>query len=154
MQRDVTAALDGALGGGIGTVGMSALMLAAGKMGLMGEQPPDKIAGTALDAIGAHARDEKAQDALATLLHFAFGVGCGTIFAAIHRRLPFRLPAALHGVIFASLVWAASYEGWVPALGILPPASRDDPGRTRVMFLSHVIYGALLGTVVGRRTED
>ena len=77
MQRDVKAILDGALGGVVGTAGMSGLMLAAGKAGLIGEQPPDKIAGAALDAAGVRARDEEEQDAAATLLHFSFGVGCG-----------------------------------------------------------------------------
>lgn len=151
MQRDVKAMLDGALGGGIGTVAMSAVMLAAGESGLMGEHPPDKIAGAALDAVGIHERDEETQDALAALLHFGFGVGTGALFGLLHRRLPFRVNAALHGVIFGSLVWAVSYQGWVPALGIMPPASDDRPDRPRVMLVAHWVYGAVLGIVVARR---
>ncbi len=151
MQRDLRAALDGALGGVVATVGMSAFMLAAGKAGLMGEQPPDKIAGAALDAAGVHARDEEEQDALATLLHFGFGTSCGVLFGVVHRRLPFRFPAAMHGMFYAFLIWMASYQGWIPALGIMPPASRDHPTRPRTMIVAHLIYGALLGTVVARR---
>jgi ribose/xylose/arabinose/galactoside ABC-type transport system permease subunit len=152
MQRDVKAMLDGAVGGVVGTAGMSAFMLAAGKMGLMGEQPPDKIAGAALDAAGIHAREEEAQDALATLLHFGFGIGCGALFGVLHRRLPLRVPAAPHGMFFAFLIWATSYQGWIPALGIMPPAHRDHPRRPLAMILAHFIYGALLGTVVARRS--
>jgi hypothetical protein len=154
MQRDVKAILDGALGGAVGTVGMSGLMLAAGKTGLMGEQPPDKIAGAALDTAGVHARDEKEQDAAATLLHFGFGIGCGALFGLLHRRLPFHVPGALHGMFFAIVVWAASYQGWIPALGIMPPASKDRPDRQRVMFVAHLLYGALLGIVVERRSPE
>lgn len=154
MQRDVQAILDGALGGAVGTVGMSGLMLAADKAGLMGEHPPDKIAGAALDAIGVHDRDEETQDAVAVVLHLGFGMGCGAIFGVLHRRLPFRVPAVLHGMLFASLIWATSYEGWVPALGIMPPASRDRPDRPRVMFAVHLVYGALLGAVVAHRNES
>ncbi len=151
MQRDVKAVLDGALGGVVGTAGMSVFMLAAGKAGLMGEQPPDKIAGAALDAVGVHEPDEKTQDAMATVLHFGFGIGCGTLFGVLHRRLPFRVPAALHGVVFALLIWATSYQGWIPGLNIMPPASEDRSDRPRIMLLVHLVYGALLGTVVARR---
>jgi hypothetical protein len=151
MQRDVRAIFDGALGGAVGTVGMSSLMLAAGKAGLMGEHPPDKIAGAALDAAGVHARDEEAQDAAAMLLHFGFGIGSGALFGLLHRRLPFRVPGALHGMLFACIIWATSYQGWIPALGIMPPASEDRPDRPRIMLLAHLIYGALLGTLVERR---
>ena len=151
MQRDARAIMDGALGGVIGTAGMSAFMLAAGKAGLMVEQPPDAIAGAALDAAGVEMRDEEQQDALATLLHFGFGTSCGALFGVLHRRLPFRVPAALHGMVYAFLIWATSYQGWIPALGIMPPASRDHPRRPLTMIIAHFIYGALLGTVVARR---
>src|SRR6478672_4386823 len=119
VQRDLRAILDGALGGAVGTVGMSGVMLAADKAGLMGEHPPDKIAGAVLDAAGVHNRDEEEQDALATILHFGFGVTCGALFALLYRRLPFRLPAPIEGMLFASFVWLTSSEGWVPALGIM-----------------------------------
>jgi hypothetical protein len=148
VQRDMKAIVDGVLGGTVGTIGMSGLMLAAGKMGLMGEQPPDKIAGAALDTAGVHGRDEEEQDAAATLLHFGFGIGCGALFGLLHRRLPFRVPGALHGMLFAAIIWAISYQGWIPALGIMPPASEDHPDRPRVMFLAHLLYGALLGSIV------
>ena len=153
MQRDMQAILDGAAAGAIGTAGMSAWMLAAGRLGIMGEQPPDKIAGAALDAAGAHGRNEETQDALASALHFAFGIGSGALFAALHRRLPFKVPAAFHGMLFGCLVWVTSYQGWLPALGIMPPASRDRPGRQPAMFVAHLIYGALLGAAVGRRGQ-
>lgn len=154
MQRDVKAILDGALGGGIGTVAMSAVMLAAGESGLMGEHPPDKIAGTVLDAVGIHDPDEQVQDAVAVALHFGFGIGTGALFGLLHRRLPFRIPAASHGVVFGTLVWAVSYQGWVPALGIMPPASDDRPDRPKVMLIAHLVYGALLGMMVARRGDD
>jgi hypothetical protein len=154
MQRDVKAVLDGAFGGVLGTAGMSGLMLAAGKAGLMGEHPPDKIAGAALDAVGIHEPDEEAQDAVASVLHLGFGMGCGALFGLLHRCLPFRVHGALHGMFFASIIWATSYQGWLPALGIMPPASEDHPDRPRVMFVAHLIYGALLGTIVERRNPE
>jgi len=151
MQRDVKAILDGVMGGGIATVGMSALMLVAREAGLMGEQPPEKITAMALDAVEIEDPDEATQDVLASLLHF--GIGTGALFAVLHCRLPFRVPAAVHGVVFGSLVWLLSYQGWVPALGIMPSASRDRPDRPRVMLVAHRVYGAILGTIVACRDD-
>ncbi len=149
MQRDVKAILDGAFAGAVGTATMSAVMLAAGESGLMGEQPPDKIAGALLEAVGTHDSDEQEQGAVAAALHFGFGIGMGALFELLHRRLPQWIPGALHGVFFGTLVWAASYQGWVPALGIMPPASDDRPDRPRVMLIAHWVYGATLGVLVG-----
>ena len=149
MQRDLQALRDGAVGGIVGTVTMSAVMLVSEKTGLMPRQPPEDIAAAALDAVGVSERDEKTDEALAVLAHFGFGAAGGAIFGLLHRRLRLPIPAAVHGVVFGSLVWAASYKGWIPALSILPPPERDQPGRPATMLLAHWVYGATLGAVVG-----
>lgn len=151
MQRDVRAMLDGTVGGGVGTVAMSGVMLAARGAGLTGELPPERITAAALEAGGLPARDERLRHLLAAATHLAFGGGAGALFGILHRRLRPPVPPALHGAVFATLVWAVSYRGWVPALGILPPAERDRPDRTVTMVLAHWVYGAVLGAVVARR---
>lgn len=153
MQRDLKAALDGALAGGIATLAMSLVMLASEKVGGMDRHPPDEIAGAALDAVGLPDASEKETDALAMALHLAFGIGMGGLFGLLHRRLRPPVPPALHGLIFGSLVWAVSYKGWVPALRIMPPPERDLPGRPETMLLAHWVYGGILGTMVGRHDE-
>ena len=88
-------------------------------------------------------------------IFFAFGIGIGGVFGVMHRGI--RVHPVLGGIIFATLVWATSYQGWVPALGIMPPASRDEPGRPMTMVLAHWVYGAILGAVLqwcDRRAED
>ena len=149
MQRDIKALGDGAIGGLTGTATMSAVMLLGEKTGLMPQQPPDDIAGAALDAVGITAPSEKAQDALAVLAHFGFGAVCEAGFGLLHRRLSLSVPAAVQGVLFGGLVWAPSYKGWIPALHILPPPERDKPGRPVTMLLAHAVYGATLGAIVG-----
>lgn len=151
MQRDLEALMDGAVGGGLGTVTMSAVMVAAEKAGLMGSHPPELITAAALDATGVRDISEGAQDALSVLTHFGFGMGAGALFGALHRRLRLPIHPAVHGVIFGTLVWAVSYKGWVPALGIMPPPERDWPGRPVAMLLAHWVYGWTLGALVGRR---
>ena len=154
MQRDLQALRDGAIGGIIGTATMSAVMLVGEKTGLLPRQPPEDIAEAALDAAGMTGRSPAAQDALAMLAHFGFGAASGAVFALLHRRLRLPIPAAVHGAVFGSLVWAVSYQGWIPALGILPPPERDQPGRPATMLLAHWVYGATLGAVVGAVVGD
>lgn len=153
MQRDVKALCDGAVGGLAGTAVMSACMVAAEKAGFIDRHPPEEIADAVLDAIGVPDSHEKTEDALAVFLHFAFGIGTGSVFAVLHRRLRLPISPILHGVIFGSLVWFGSYKGWVPRLGIMPPPERDLPGRPQTMLLVHWVYGGILGAVVGRRDK-
>ena len=153
MQRDMKAALDGAVAGGVATLAMSLVMLASEQLGGMDRHPPDEIAEAALDAVGATEAGEHATDAVAVGLHLVFGVMAGGLFGVLHRRLRPPVPAALHGMVFGSLVWAVSYKGWVPALGIMPPPERDLPGRPETMLLAHWVYGGILGTLVGRSDE-
>ncbi len=153
MQRDLRAVADGALGGGAGTVAMSALMLAARRAGLTGQLPPERITAAALEGAGleAGARDERALDLLTVGAHLGFGAGVGALFGVLRRRLRPPGAAPLQGIVFGALVWLVSYRGWVPALGILPPPERDRPGRPATMILAHLVFGAVLGLVVERR---
>ena len=150
MQHDVRALVDGTMGGCLGTIAMSLVMVAAQKLGALGGQPPAHIAGAGLDALGVR-RTGTQQAVLAVVLHVVFGSTAGALFGLLSRRLRAPLGPARQGVIFATVVWATSYKGWIPALGILPPPERDRPGRPQVMVLAHWLYGAILGAVVGYR---
>ncbi len=151
LPHDLQALAVGGLAGGVATVPMSLVMVAAEKVGLMGHHPPDLIMEAALDAGGLSRHKEKTRDALAVTLHLVFGIGAGALFGVLERRLRAPLGPVLHGVIFGSLVWTLSYLGWVPALGIMPSAEHDRVGRPVTMVLAHWVYGAILGTLVGRR---
>ena len=138
-------ALSGLVAGAVATVPMSAVMLVAERLGAMGAQPPEQVTSEALGAAGADDVSEGERHSVASLAHLAFGAGGGAAFAVLHRRLRLPVPLLAQGIAFGLAVWAASYQGWIPALGILPPASDDRPGRRRAMFAAHVVYGAVLG---------
>jgi hypothetical protein len=129
--------------GAVATVPMSVVMLAFRRP--MGEQPPDAITKRAAHAVGAAPTEEQA-DALAVVAHLGFGAATGALYALAPRVGP----PVLRGVATALGVWAVSYQGWVPALGILPKASEDRPARPAVMVAAHVVYGAVLGTLEER----
>ncbi len=140
-----TALVRGAAAGAVATAAMSALMLAAGRTGRMGRQPPEAIVRQA-GALAASEPRGRLADALAVAAHLGFGAGTGAAYALLPRS---RRPV-LRGVAVAQAVWAVSYAGWVPVLGALPPAHRDRPTRQAVMVAAHVVYGAVLGALDDR----
>lgn len=144
MSEGVRAAVRGALAGAAATVAMSAVMALAQKAGLLGRMPPKKITEAALGALGLHP-PEPAVDAAAVATHLGFGATMGALYGWARRHVPRVLPPALEGATFGTAVWAASYMGWVPALGIMPTPAHDRRGRPTSMVLAHWVYGAALG---------
>jgi len=140
--------LRGAAAGAVATAPMSALMMGAKRLDLMGGMPPEKITSRLLGRAGIHP-SETHQDALATVFHFGFGTAAGAVFGAIApQRLIARLPL---GMAYGTAIWGVSYMGWVPAFGIMPPAGRDRRDRQMVMLAGHLVYGTALALLVGRR---
>jgi uncharacterized membrane protein YagU involved in acid resistance len=126
-------------------------MLGAKRAGFVGGMPPEKITAKMLDRAGiGHSGAQ--QDALATLLHFGFGATAGAMFGVVAPRpLLVRVPA---GLTYGAAIWGVSYMGWVPALGIMPPAERDRRDRQAVMLAAHLIYGSALAILVGTRVHE
>ncbi|HZS86522.1 MAG TPA: DUF6789 family protein [Chloroflexota bacterium] len=144
---------EGAGAGVVATLAMTAVTVGAQAAGLLSRQPPARITAAFLDALGVRQRPDILQRALTTALHLGFGASVGAVFGLLHRSLRPPLAPALQGAIYGVLVWAASYAGWIPALGILPPPTRDRPGRPITMVLAHAVYGVTLGMIVGRRAR-
>lgn len=154
------ALLFGAGAGVAATLAMSGVMLMAQRAGLLGRSPPRHIVERALGRL--HVRRELApwhRQVITALAHLGFGASQGALYAVLHQQWGSRLgpqssglgaPSAATGVPFALVVWAASYAGWIPALGILPPPSKDRPGRPTAMILAHVVYGAALASTLRR----
>src|SRR5688572_4402964 len=112
LARDLAR---GAAGGVAATVAMSALMLGAQQVTWMGRQPPKRITESALRAVGLRGSNEETRNLASVASHLVFGVGNGALFSVARPRLRLPGPAVLQGVLFALGVYAASYQGWVPA---------------------------------------
>ena len=67
--------------------------------------------------------------------------------------VPFRFQDPGTGTVFGAVVWLAGYEGWLPAMDILPPAHKDRPGRAANVFIAHLVYGWTLGWAARRFRE-
>ena len=84
--------------------------------------------------------------------HFGYGAACGALYGALAANR--RVPHVAAGVGFGLAVWAGSYLGWLPAAGILRPATEHPPRRTALMIAAHVVWGATTGFVVNALSEE
>lgn len=80
--------------------------------------------------------------------HFGFGAGSGVVFAILRRRVGPAHTSMSIGVSYGLAVYAVSYAGILPALGILPRPARDDHARQAAVIGAHVAFGAVLGRLV------
>ncbi|RPI92682.1 MAG: DUF1440 domain-containing protein [Chloroflexi bacterium] len=75
--------------------------------------------------------------------HFGYGALFGSIYAPLSERLP--MHSSLKGGFAGLAVWVGSYLGWLPAVGILSPATRHPWRRNLLMILAHLVWGVTLG---------
>jgi hypothetical protein len=87
--------------------------------------------------------------AFTTVSHVGYGAAMGAVFAGIRAAAPGigrrASSSVAAGVAFGLGVWAGSYAGWLPALGIVPPPRRQPEGFNRQLVVSHVCFGGALG---------
>src|SRR5688572_21597562 len=70
--------------------------------------------------LGGVMDDPEARLAATTVAHFGYGAAAGALFPPLLGWLP--IPSVLAGLLYGFAVWAGSYLGLVPALGLLSPA--------------------------------
>jgi hypothetical protein len=82
---------------------------------------------------------ERAVRQLTTLSHFGYGAAAGAVFTSL---APGR--GLVAGMAYGTGVWAASYLGWIPAVGILKIAALHPRERNALMIAAHLVWGAVL----------
>jgi hypothetical protein len=143
---DVRRAVAGGLAGTAATLAMSAWQAAGQLTGPYGEQPPKRLVRAMAHKLGKPARRHGPVTwPVTAAAHLGFGAACGAAYAMVLPR-----STVVRGTSFGLGVWAVSYAGWIPAMGVLPPPHRDNPRRVWTMLVGHVIYGSVLGALVDR----
>jgi hypothetical protein len=144
--------LIGAVAGAAATVPQSAVMWGARRLGyFQGKAPPEQVSeGTLGRLVDLDELSDEQQEALKLAQHFAFGASCGAAFGLLTGVVR---PTVAAGVIVALAIWRLSYDGWIPALGIMPPPERDEQGRQGALIAAHVAYGLALGLLVDKMTS-
>ena len=79
--------------------------------------------------------DETAR-AITIAAHFAYGAACGALLAAADPRA-----GRASGALAGTAIWLGSYMGWIPAIGLLKPATAHPLRRNALMISVHVVWG-------------
>ncbi|MDQ6886224.1 MAG: hypothetical protein M3068_02905 [Gemmatimonadota bacterium] len=107
MSEYLCAALGGAAAAAIATLPMSAVMLTADKVGLIGTQPPELVVEKSLAAAGAEP-SEPVKTTTAVTVHFGFGAAAGAPFGVIYSRMTPQGPPIARGIGYGLAVYTAS----------------------------------------------
>jgi hypothetical protein len=148
VDRRVRASevLAGALAGVFGTAAMTMLM----NPGPVGRLPPGwrpaefvpkqiiEWMERTLGAPGVLSEDQEGLAAAAA--HLGYGASMGALYGLVLGRRR-RIPAPLAGALWGGLVWAAGYEGWLPAVGVRPATTEHPPREWPVPIANHLLYG-------------
>lgn len=108
--------------------------------------PPERVARGIERKVGVKPEPETKKHAAFTYgSHFAFGAVAGGLYSALVPRP--EKAAIPKGIGFGLGVWAVSYLGWLPALRILPFPNRSSKQHIASQIISHVVWGAALGSL-------
>lgn len=111
--------------------------------------PPEKITGEFAKAVDLEsAQTEPARTVATALAHLSYGAAAGFLYSGILGAAD-RNTAA--GITYGLAVWAGSYFGLMPALGLHEPATRHPRRRNAMMAAAHVVWGASMATALRAR---
>lgn len=142
--------LQGSLAGFVATVPMSVFMLATKRFLPKRHQyalPPEIITEELAQRMHVRWHMNKLQVEAATLVsHFGYGTAMGLLYGALEKKIPILSP--VKGILFGLLVWAASYLGLLPLIGMSESGQREPGKRNLMMIAAHVVWGVTLGLAV------
>jgi uncharacterized membrane protein YagU involved in acid resistance len=149
--------LRGSLAGLIATVPMSLVMRVSERLIPIhnkGHLPPRQITESMLSKLGVrHHLDRNERRAAASIAHYGFGATAGALLGELAAR-PSTIPKPVVGAVVGSLVWAASYMGWLPLANVRRSAAEEPLERNVQMILAHVVWGAVAGTLLDAMEEQ
>jgi hypothetical protein len=146
VQSAVQRAGHGAVAGAMGAACMTALRMAAHRVGLIEKQVPQVVEEWLVQRSGhAPPGGPAGHQAANQLLHLGYGATWAAAFALTSRGRT-RAPL-LRGALFGAAQWALGFFVLMPALGVTRPAWRQRTRENAVNLASHVLYGAVTALV-------
>jgi uncharacterized membrane protein YagU involved in acid resistance len=136
----------GAVAGFVGTMAMTAAMRRLHRRLPEKERyplTPRELVDSGSEQLGVPLANETAKD-VTTITHFVYGAAMGAVVAALNPD-----PGKRGGALAGTAVWLASYMGWIPAVGMLEPATRHPARRNALMIGAHLVWG--MSTAVALR---
>ena len=147
IQTAQTPLLQGAIAGFIATVPMTVFMLTTQRFLPKGQRydlPPEIITKQLAARADIRQHMNKSQIlAATTAAHFAYGTAMGLLYGPVNKRLP--QPGVVKGILFGVAIWAVSYLGLLPLMGILASAGNEPFRRNLMMIAAHIVWGSSMG---------
>jgi putative membrane protein len=148
--------LKGACAGFVGTAPMTAVMVTGWQLLPADEKYPmlpRQIVGELTERLEIEDRMSEEQVVAATLFsHFSYGALFGSADALLAQRIP--LPHSMKGLLAGFALLVGSYLGWLPAVGILPPATRHPWRRNLLMIVAHFVWGVTMGMALKKLNSE
>jgi hypothetical protein len=155
MNEPLLGTAGGALGGALGTLFMTqsyklAPHLPESVQPIPLRRDPGDFLVNKVESLAHRRAGEPVERAAAKGLQWSYGIGWGALLGLVGARLEAShlSRALIAGATLGTLVYAAGYAGWIPALGLSEPIYRQPAGRIASGWLSHVIYGVLVALPV------
>jgi hypothetical protein len=141
-------AVRGALAGAAGTAVMTLMMRKVAPKVVPEDMRPDEfvpkkaVEWAEEEAGRPHALTEAQEMKAALGAHLSYGSSMGALYGLARSRMD-GIPAPLSGTLFGMAVWALSFEGWMPALGVAKPPTERSPKKVPMPIMAHLVYGAI-----------
>ena len=68
-------------------------------------------------------------------------LGYGATFGMLYGLAAREGSPLLAGAVLGLVTWAVGYLGWLPATGLMPPVTRQEPARVAGPIATHLGYG-------------
>jgi hypothetical protein len=163
-QSMIEKMIRGGLAGLAATGPMTAVMRAGerlvpltSKIADRGKLPPRQVTEGVLHKADANEQlDERERGVAAAIAHYGFGTTAGALLSLAVNKVNnvTRVPTPLLGAAFGVGVWAASYAGWLPLMGIRRHATEEPAGRNIQMIAAHIVWGAAAGAALDAMTRE
>jgi uncharacterized membrane protein YagU involved in acid resistance len=149
MEQWSKRLLWGAIAGALATVPHSLVMAAGRRARLLYNPPPKHIIERATEKTRTrHNLPPPVFQAGWVAAHVGYGAVAGGLYALLGPLLPGRI--AERGLLFGILVWAVSYFGLLPSLGLYPSPRDDSKSQQIVLILAHAAYGVATAEIASR----
>ncbi len=156
VRRALSRGIVGAVAGAAATIPMTLAMAAMHRRLPLWQRyrlPPRTITLRLANRVGIGRHlDEPARSAATVAGHFGYGALVGAVYAVTcgaRRERP-----VVAGAAFGLAVWGASYLGWIPAAGIMRPATDQPTERTALMIAAHLVFGTATTLAADRLGSD
>jgi putative membrane protein len=146
--------VQGAAAGLVATLPMTLFMISAWKRLPASEQyvlPPRQITRELIGSRRFRRLGEGNKTLITLLLHFLYGAAAGSGYGIVQENIP--LSNSVKGPLAGMALWVGSYLGWLPAFGVLSPATQHPWRLNLLMIVAHLIWGLVLGTLAPVRSS-